>query len=154
MKLLRRSFLNRCGQAGALAVAAAAGLLKPVLALAAEWNKAAFEATGLADALKLASATGGADSKDLLLKVQEHAENGAVVQVEVTSKIPGTTSIAVFVEKNPRPLVADMNFQNGAEPYVFLVTKMAESSRIRAVARAGGKTYFTAREVHVTTSGC
>ena len=154
MKVLRRSFLNRCGQAGALALAAAAGLLKPVLALAAEWNKAAFETTNLAEAFKLSAAAGAIDSKDLILKVQEHAENGAVVQVEVSSKIPGTTSIAVFVEKNPRPLVADMSFQNGAEPYIFLVTKMAESSRIRAVARAGGKAYFTAKEVHVTTSGC
>lgn len=154
MNELRRSFLNRCGRAGAVALGFAAGLLKPVLALAAEWNKAAFDAISIADALKLTSTAGAVESKDLVLKVQEHAENGAVVQLEVTSRIPGTTSIVIFVEKNPRPLVADMTFQNGAEPYIFLVTKMAESSRIRAVARAGGKSYFTAREVAVTTSGC
>ena len=154
MDELRRSFLSRCGQAGAVALGFAAGLLQPVLALAAEWNKAAFEAKNIAEALKLTGAVGAFDSKDLILKVQEHAENGAVVQLEVTSRIPGTTSIAIFVEKNPRPLVADMTFQNGAEAYIFLVTKMAESSRIRAIARAGGKTYSTTREVAVTTSGC
>ncbi len=150
----RRGFLQRCGRASAVALGCAAGLLKPLLALAAEWNKAAFDATAIADAQKFAGTFGAVDSKDLLLKVQEHAENGAVVQLEVTSKIPGTTSIAVFVDKNPRPLVADVSFQNGAEPYLFMVTKMAESSRIRAVARAGGKTYFTTRDVAVTTSGC
>ena len=152
MNQLRRSFVNRCGMAGAVALLA--GLLRPVLALAAEWNKAAFDATSIADALKQSGASGAIESKELLLKVADHAENGAVVQVEVSSKIPGTTTLALYVEKNPRPLVAEMSFQNGAEPYIFLVTKMAETSRIRAVAHAGGKTYFTAKEVHVTTSGC
>ena len=154
MDQVRRSLLQRCCRVGAVAAGFAAGLLKPVLALAAEWNKAAFDATSIAEALKQSGAVGAFESKDLLLKVQEHAENGAVVQMEVTSRIPGTTSIAIFVEKNPRPLVAEVTFQNGAEPYLFLVTKMAETSRIRAVARAGGKSYFTAKEVSVTTSGC
>jgi len=154
MDAVRRSLVNRCAQAGALALALAGGLLKPVLALAAEWNKLAFDAGSIAEALKQSGAIGAFESPDLLLKVQEHAENGAVVQLEVSSRIPGTTSIAIFVEKNPRPLVADVNFVNGAEPYIFLVTKMAETSRIRAVARAGGKSYFTVREVSVTTSGC
>ncbi|MFA6311197.1 MAG: thiosulfate oxidation carrier protein SoxY [Sterolibacterium sp.] len=154
MNLLRRSFLNHCAYLGASALAVAAGMLKPLIAFAADWNKAAFDAASLADAMKNAGTAGAIESKDLLLKVADHAENGAVVQVEVTSKIPGTTSIALFVEKNPRPLVADISFQNGAEPYIFLVTKMAETSRIRAVARAAGKSYFAAKEVHVTTSGC
>lgn len=154
MHAIRRNFLQRCARAGAAALGFASGLAKPLLALAAEWNKAAFDATNLAEALKSAGTAGAFESKDLLLKVQEHAENSAVVQLEVSSKIPGTTSIAVFVDKNPRPLVADVSFQNGAEPYLFMVTKMAETSRIRAVARAGGKTYFTTREVAVTTSGC
>lgn len=154
MNRLRRSFLSRCAGLGVGALALAAGLLKPMLAFAAEWNKAGFEATNMADALKAGGGVGAFESKDLLLKVAEHAENGAVVQLEVSSRIPGTTSIAVFVEKNPRPLVADVSFQNGAEPYIFMVTKMAETSRIRVIARAGGKIYFTAKEVHVTTSGC
>ncbi|MCX7180026.1 MAG: thiosulfate oxidation carrier protein SoxY [Proteobacteria bacterium] len=152
MNELRRTFLRRCSTAGA--VVWVVGMLKPIWALAAEWNKAAFEASSLADALKNSGTSAAVDSKELLLKVADHAENGAVVQIEVTSKIPATTSIAIYVEKNPRPLVADMSFQNGAEPYIFLVTKMAETSRIRAVARACGKTYFTAREVHITSSGC
>lgn len=154
MDILRRTFLNNFGAAGALSVAVTTGLLKPGKVLAAEWNKTAFDSTNIAEALKNTGGVDATESKDLLLKVAEHAENGASVQLEVTSKIPGTTSIAVFVEKNPRPLVADCEFSNGAEPYLFLRTKMAESSRIRVQAKAGGKTYFTSKNVSVTSSGC
>lgn len=154
MSPLRRTFLNNLGAAGALVIAVMTGLMKPGRVLAAEWNKSAFNATTIADALKNAGGMGATESKDIQIKAPEHAENGAAVQVEVISKIAGTTSIAIFVEKNPRPLIADCEFSNGAEPYIFIRTKVAESSRIRVLARAGGKTYFATRDVSVTTSGC
>lgn len=154
MDLMRRIFLSRFGAVGALAIALTAGLLKPVKVLAAEWNKTAFDATLLADALKSMGGVGATESKDILISAPDNAENGAVVQLEVTCKIPGTTSIVILIEKNPRPLLADFEFSNGAEPYVFLVAKMAESSRIRVLAKAGGKTYFAGKQVNVTTSGC
>lgn len=154
MNPLRRTLLNSLGGAGALSIAVTAGLIKPGTVLAAEWNKSAFDATTVADALKNAGGVGATESKDIQIKAPEHAENGAVVQVEVTSKIAGTTSIAILVEKNPRPLIADSEFSNGAEPYIFLRTKVAESSRIRVLVKAGGKTYFATKEVSVTTSGC
>ena len=154
MSPLRRTFLNNAGAAGALFVAVMTGLIKPGKVLAAEWNKSAFDATTMADALKTTGGIGATESKDIQIKAPEHAENGAAVQLEVTSKIIGTTSIAIFVEKNPRPLIADSEFSNGAEPYIFIRTKVAESSRIRVLVKAGGKTYFATREVSVTTSGC
>lgn len=52
MNPLRRTLLKGTGAAGTVAVALAAGLLKPGQALAAEWNKAAFEAKGIIEALK------------------------------------------------------------------------------------------------------
>lgn len=52
MNPLRRMILKGTGAAGAVAVAAAVGLLVPRRVLAIEWNKAAFEAKTLADALK------------------------------------------------------------------------------------------------------
>ena len=154
MNLLRRTFLNNFSAAGALSIAITTGLLKPGKVFAAEWNKTAFDSTNMAEALKNTGSAGATESQDLMLKAPEHADNGASVQLEVTSKIPGTTSISIFVEKNPRPLVADCEFSNGAEPYVFIRTKMAETSRIRVQAKAGGKIYFATKDVHVTTSGC
>ncbi|MDD5404294.1 MAG: twin-arginine translocation signal domain-containing protein, partial [Sulfuricella sp.] len=42
MNPLRRTFLKGTGAAGTVAVAIAAGLLKPGQVLAADWNKTAF----------------------------------------------------------------------------------------------------------------
>lgn len=151
---LRRVFLKSTGAAGTMAVAIAAGLLKPGQVLAAEWNKTAFDATNTADAMKGLNVAGATESKDILVKVPDIAENGAVVPVEVTSKIAGTTSIMIFVEKNQNPLIAEFEFSNGAEGYVSTRIKMASTSHVKVVVKAGGKAYFTSREVKVTIGGC
>src|SRR5262245_53867936 len=107
MNTLRRTLIG----------AAAVLLLRPFAALAAAWNKDAFGAKTLAEALKGISATDAAASKDLLIEAPQIAENGAVVPVEIVSNIPGTTSIAVVIEKNPFPLAAQFDFLDGALPY-------------------------------------
>jgi sulfur-oxidizing protein SoxY len=97
---------------------------------------------------------GAAESKDILIKAPDIAENGAVVPVEVTSKIPGTTSIMIFVDKNQNPLIADFEFSNGAEGYVSTRIKMASTSHVRVAVKAGGKAYTATKEVKVTIGGC
>jgi sulfur-oxidizing protein SoxY len=154
MNQLRRTFLKSTGAAGTVALAIAAGLLKPGQVLAAEWNKNAFEAKNLADAMKSIGAAAAAKSADIMIKAPEIAENGAVVPVEVTSKIPGTTDIAIFADQNVNPLIADFTFSNGAEGYVSTRIKMAKTSNVTVVVKAGGKSYMTAKEVKVTIGGC
>ena len=154
MNPLRRTFLKGVGAAGTVAVAVAAGLLKPTQVLAAEWNKGAFDAKGMADALKSLGASGAADSKDILIKAPDIAENGAVVPVDVTSNIAGTQSISIFAEKNANPLVASFDLSNGAEGYVSTRIKMGQTSNIRIVVKAGGKYYTAVKEVKVTIGGC
>ena len=154
MNTKRRTFLKGAGAAGTVAVAVAAGLLKPTEVLAAEWNNAAFDAKGVPDALKVLNATGAADSKDILIKAPDIAENGAVVPVEVTSKIAGTSSIAILVEKNAAPLTADFDLANGADGYVSTRIKMGQTSNVRVVVKAGGKSYTAVKEVKVTIGGC
>jgi len=153
MNRQRRTLLKTSGAASAIAVAAAAGLVSPS-ALAAEWNKAAFEAKSPADALKGIGASAAAGSKDIVIKAPDIAENGAVVPVEVTSNIAGTQSIAILVEKNPQPLAASFDVSNGGEPYVSVRLKVGASSNITAVVKAGGKSYTASREVKVTIGGC
>lgn len=150
----RRAFLKGSGAAGTLALAVAAGLLKPRDVFAAAWNKEGFEAKTVAEALKSIGAASAAESKDILIKAPDIAENGAVVPVEVTSKIAGTQSIAIIAEKNPQPLVASFDLSNGAEGYVNVRIKMGASSNIRAVVNAGGKFYAATKEVKVTIGGC
>ena len=144
MDCLRRTVLGALG----------AALLAPFAALAATWNKDAFAAKTPQDALKGIGADGAAASKDLLIDAPQIAENGAVVPVEISSSIPGTTSIAVVIEKNPFPLAAQFDFENGALPYVKLNIKMNETSDVRAVATAGGKRYTATKEIKVTIGGC
>lgn len=153
MNALRRNVLKSAAGAGTVAVAVAAGLLKPTMALAGA-PRSAFEAKNVGDALKGLGATGAADSKDITIKAPDIAENGAVVPVEVTSGIAGTTSIAIIAEKNATPLVADFDLMNGAQGFISTRIKMGQTSLVRAVVTAGGKTYTSAKEVKVTIGGC
>ncbi len=131
----------------------ALGLLKPWAAFAA-WNKEAFGASSTAEALKGIGASGAAPSKEIVIEAPEIAENGAVVPIEITSKLAGTSSIAVVVDKNPFPLVGKFDFLDGAVPFVKLNVKMGETSEVRVIAQAGGRSYVATKEIKVTIGGC
>jgi sulfur-oxidizing protein SoxY len=146
----RRRLLRTAGAATAVLVA---GLFKPLAALAA-WNKEAFSAKTAADAMKGIGVAAVAPSKDLVIEAPEIAENGAVVPVEITSTIVGTTSIAVLVDKNPFPLVGKFDFLGSALPFVKLNIKMGETSNVRVIAEAGGKHYVATKNIKVTIGGC
>ena len=154
MEQLRRTFLKSAGVAGTVVVAIAAGLLKSGEVLAAAWNTNAFTAKNMTDAMSGAGFTGAAESKDIVIKAPEIAENGSVVPVDIISNIPGTTSMAIFVEKNPVPMVGSFEFMNGAESYVSTRIKMGQTSLVRVAVKAGGKTYMASKEVKVTIGGC
>jgi len=154
MNTSRRTVLRSATAGGVLAGLIAAGALRPTQVLAAEWNKAAFEAHDTAGALKGIGAGAPADSKDLMLKVPDIAENGAVVPVDVVSNIPNTSSISILVDKNPFPLSASFDFSNGALPEVSARLKLSQTSMVKAVAKADGKFYTAQKEVKVTIGGC
>jgi len=139
---------------GAYAAAFAAGCLRPVHLLAAEWNKAAFDAKALADTMKNIGASSATDSDQIQLKAPEIAENGAIVPVEITSRIPGTQTIYIVADKNPQPLVAIFEIRPGLEPFISTRIKMGESSKVRVLVKAAGKFYVTSQEVKVTIGGC
>lgn len=149
----RRTVLKGIWSVGALATAVAAGLLSPVRAFAA-WNKGAFEAKSAIDAMKALGVANAEDSKGIEIRAPDIAENGAVVPIDITSNIPGTTAIAVFIEKNPFPYTGSFDVSQGAVPYVHLRVKIGESSPVRVVVTAGGKHYTSAKEVKVTIGGC
>jgi len=137
-----------------VAAAFAVGLLRPSDALA-EWNKGAFEAKTVNDALKNLNVVSFAESQDIAIKAPEIAENGAVVPIEVQSNIAGTKTISVLIERNPFPYVATFDVSQGALPFVALRVKVGESSNVRVVvATADGKFYTAHQEVKVTIGGC
>jgi len=149
----RRTVLKGIWAVGALATAVAAGLLSPGRAFAA-WNKGAFEAKSTIDAMRSLGLANAEDSKAIEIRAPDIAENGAVVPIDITSNIPGTTSISVFIEKNPFPYTGTFDVSQGAVPYVHLRVKIGESSPVRVVVTAGGKHYTSAKEVKVTIGGC
>jgi sulfur-oxidizing protein SoxY len=137
-----------------LLAAVAVLVLKPFAALAATWNKDGFGAETAADALKTLGASNPVASKDVVIEAPQIAENGAVVPIEITSNVPGTTSIAVLIDKNPFPLVGKFDFMEGALPFVKLNVKVGESSEVRVLAEAAGRHYVATREIKVTIGGC
>lgn len=154
MNDLRRSLLKLAGGAGALAAAAASGLLRSGQTWAASWNQAGFESKALADVLKNLGAVNPVESKDILITAPDIAENGAVVPVAVTSKIPNTQQVSIVAEKNPFPLAATFDVSNGGEGYVSTRIKMGQTSNVWAVVKADGKFYTAMKEVKITVGGC
>lgn len=154
MKQTRRDVLKAGGGAGLLALLGAAGFVVPNIALAADWNKAAFEGKTVQEAFKALGAASPANSTDIVMKAPDIAENGAVVPIGIESKIQGTESIALLIEKNPSPLAASFDIPAGTELSVTTRVKMAETSNIYALVKANGKYYVAKKEVKVTLGGC
>jgi sulfur-oxidizing protein SoxY len=139
-------------KAGTLLLATA--LAAPLRVLAAVWNKPAFESQHVDGALQGLGVSNIGPSRDIVLTAPDMAENGAIVQIEVESRIPNTEAISIMVEKNPTPLIANFVFSNGALPALITRIKMAETSELKAIVKADGKYYSVSRKVEVALGGC
>lgn len=153
--LPRRSFLKHSLATAVVLGTAGTGLLfRPGWSLAAEWPKDAFNAKKLEEAIQgLFGASPATASNAVKLKVPTQAENSAQVQIQVSTDLPNVESIAVFVDKNPSPLVAQASFQ-GTEGYFSARMKMAQTSDVVAIVKAGGKLHMAKQNVKVTVGGC
>jgi len=132
----------------------AGALMLPVKLLAAQWNEKAFNETRFPDSLKSIGANNLIDTDQIELQTPEIAENGAIVPIQVTSKIPSTEKIFVFAEKNPQPLVATFTFLKNVEPFFATRIKMGDSAKVHVVVLAEDKYYTVSNEVKVTIGGC
>lgn len=132
-------------------------LVLPLKALAARWNQQAFEAADVAaakQALTMQDIQADGANAQITIVAPEFAENGAVVQVEIMSRIANTTAIALFAPKNPVPLVANFSFANGGKPYLITRIKLAESQTLEVVVQADGKYHQAQRYIAVSEGGC
>lgn len=136
---------------------ALAGLLAlagyPQFALA--FNKNAFEAKTVQDAVKAAGGATLSESKDVLLTGPDIAENGAVVPLGVSTALAGVKDLLILVEKNPNVLVAMFRVSDSIDANFMTRSKMGQSSDVYAVAiMADGRALFSKKEVKVTLGGC
>ena len=155
MQNTRRKVLKAGGGMTLYALLIAAGWLKPGDVAAQSWNKSAFEAKSLDEALKAFAGGSSAQSKDIaFVSTPDIAENGAVVPIGITSSIPKTEAIAILVEKNPNPLAAIFEIPSGTEPAIGTRVKMAQTSNVYALVKADGKYFVASKEIKVTLGGC
>jgi sulfur-oxidizing protein SoxY len=151
MERRRRQFLKTGGLLGLLLWA---GLLGPEDVLAEEWNRAAFEGKQPDDVIRVLGGIGARESAEVAILAPEIAENGAVVPLEVISKLDKTQSIAIVVEKNPNPLAANFSIPDGTLPDIQTRVKMAQTCNVYALVKANGKFYFAVKEIKITQGGC
>jgi sulfur-oxidizing protein SoxY len=147
----RREILKRSATVAGLL--AATGLF-PNYVLAA-WNKSAFDAKNIPDAVKAYGASAPTESKDVTLTAPDIAENGAVVPMTVATTLPNVKQLLLLVEKNPSALVAKFDVTPAVDANFVTRAKMGQSSDVYAVAiTTDGKAFYAKKEVKVTLGGC
>ena len=147
----RREMIAR--SAAVAALLGAAGVL-PARAQAA-WNKAAFEAKTIDEAIKALGLAKPVESQEIVFTAPDIAENGAVVPIAASTSLPGVKRIAFLIEKNPTTLAGVFDFTDAVETSVATRIKMAQTCNVLAVAITGdGKVLFAQKEVKVTLGGC
>jgi len=152
MQRTRREFLK--STSGLIGLLLAAGFLRPEDVCAQEWNQAAFATKSLEDLVKLLGGSGAQESAEVAIVAPDIAENGAVVPIGVVSKLAKTESIAILVEKNPNVLAATFTLPEGTLPDLQTRVKMAQTSNVFALVKAGGKFFYAAKEIKITLGGC
>ncbi len=132
---------------------AASGLLAP--AAQAAYNKAAFDARTVQDAVKALGPGALIESRDVVLSTLDISENGQEVPLAVSTALLGVRQLLLLVEKNPAPLVAAFALSDAIEANVSIRTKMAQTSDIYGVAMmADGRVLFARKNVKVTVGSC
>ena len=150
----RRIFLKGSLLSSCVTIVASSFLMLPIKLLA-NWNKKAFQATDM----KLANAALGdtvdaVESEHVFLDVKDIAENAAVVPIKVSTDIKNAETIRIYVEKNPYPLIATFKLTEYTDNFVFIRSKMRETSNVIAMVEADGQLFMTKKEIKVTVGGC
>lgn len=150
----RRFALKAGGGVALYPALAALGLLVPGATLAHQRNDAAFSMKSLTEAMKSLGAPSPVASDSVVLKAPSVAENGAVVPLVVESRLPGTESIMLLVEKNPTPLAASFTIPSGTDASISTRVKMGQTSDVYALVKAQGRFYVKKQEIRITLGGC
>lgn len=114
-----------------------------------------FDTKSLAQLAKALGAKSVTASAEVRLNTLDYAENGAAVPVDIATSLTGVERIALFVEKNPTPLVAVFAPGELLDTALTLHTKMAQTSAVYALAvLADGRALFAKKDVKVILGSC
>lgn len=150
----RRQALTHAATVASL-MAAAGVWPGAALAQAGAYPKAAFETRSMDEALKVLGHARPVASAEVQLNAPDIAENGALVQLGLSTALPGVKRLMLLIEKNPNILAAVFDLTEAIEPSLSTRVKMSESSNVYGVAvLADGRVLFARKDVRVTLGGC
>jgi sulfur-oxidizing protein SoxY len=115
-------------------------------------NDKAFEAKDIPNAFIALGVINPGPGKRILLDVPEIVDEKGNLVIKVKTAIPESDWIAVFIDKNPYPLVGTYDLANKADA-IEVKAKLAQTSTVTAVVRANGKYYRVDKEVKVAALG-
>lgn len=142
---------------GFLALATLPFLIAIKKVQAATWFVQAFEAEHTAEVMSVLQANAVPVSQDIQIDAPQKAENGAVVQVEISSRqLPGNIgSILLLADANPTPLIASFELGKQVLPKLVTRIKLAQSGELIALMQqADGQFQQQRRQVVVLEDGC
>ncbi len=146
----RRDTLKHSATVAAL-LASAGFFSKGVMA----YDKAAFNAQTVGEAVKALGGAAPVESKDVSITGPDIAENGAIVPLSLSTTLPNVKRLLLLVDKNPSALVAMFNISPDIEANFSTRAKLAQSCDVYAVAiTTDGKAFFAKKDVKVTLGGC
>lgn len=148
----RRQALKTGSGLGVLGLFAMLGLL-PAAALAGVDRKA-FETKSLNEALDALGGLVAEESSLITLTAPDVAENGALVPVTVESTLNDVEQISILADRNPTMLVAHYTLPKGTDAYLSTRIRMAETSNVIVLVKAGGRFLRVSKQVKVTAGGC
>ncbi|MDX1519543.1 MAG: thiosulfate oxidation carrier protein SoxY [Gammaproteobacteria bacterium] len=150
----RRRFLKSLAALTGLLLAGTSTVLRAALAASGR-NKPAFTSDEQSAAIeKLFPGQTLLPSDAIDIQVHDLVENGAVVPVEINTRMESAESITILVEKNPNPLIAHFRLGPRCQPRVATRIKVNEPSNITAVVKANGKLFSAVKFVEVIEGGC
>lgn len=151
MRLPRRIFLG--GVLSAITGVGVLALLRPSIVRAADWPKDAFSAKTADEALRhLYGSAIPASSPKIKLQAPYHANDGARITVNVSTTLKNVQAISLLVDKNPQPLAAHVTTRDIA-PFFSTNIKLATTSEVRCVVKAGDKLYSVKQTIKVSAGG-
>ena len=90
----------------------------------------------------------------VVIQAPDTAENGAYVGIGIESSIPDVDAVAFLVEKNPGVLAGYFEIKKSKKLKLGTKIKMAETSDLVAVVKAGDNYFMNSKNVKVVLGGC
>ena len=119
------------------------------------WQKSWFEnGKSIKETLVALGAGEPSVDKRVVVQAPDTAENGAYVGISVESAIPNIVAVAFLVDKNPTVLAGYFEVKNTDKLKFGTKIKMAETSDLVALVRAGDEYFMNTRNVKVVLGGC